>query len=49
VEECIAFISPMLQMGNIKKKTHGPLVIVEHVGIHYAQTSYFFKLLARIL
>jgi hypothetical protein len=49
MEECIAFISPMLQMGNIKKKMHGPLIIFEHVGIHHAQTSYVFKLLARIL
>jgi hypothetical protein len=49
MEEYIAFISPVLQMSDSKKKTHGPLVIVEHMGICFAQTSHVFKLLARIL
>jgi hypothetical protein len=31
MEECIAFIFPMLQMGGGKKNMLGSLVIVEHV------------------
>jgi hypothetical protein len=48
MEEFIAFISPVLQMGD-SKKMHGSLVIIEHVGIHFAQTFHVSKLLARIL
>jgi hypothetical protein len=46
VEECIAFISPILQMGGGKKNTRGSLLIVEHMW--NPQTFCFSKLLVRI-
>jgi hypothetical protein len=48
MEECIAFISPMLQMGGGEENTHGSSVIVEHVWNPLCTNFSFLKQLVRI-